>query len=247
MADEKDGTGGDPGNLNSGGEWRAQLPADLKENEAFTSFKTVGDFAKAHLETSGKLKTVEGSIKDNYIPKLKDGASKEEMDAYHKALGRPDKPDDYAFDKVEYPNGVKVDPEMESWFRKLAHDAGLNKTQAAFLHKTYANSYIAMAQAADVKRQQAMQDGLAGLQKEWGEKFAENGELVKREVERIEKIVPGFKKYADETGIGNQPILVKAFLHYAKSHTDGSLIDGKPVGEDKKEPGVLRYPSMEGA
>jgi len=244
MADG-DGTGNDSGNQSTtGGEWRAQLPADLKDNEAFTGFKTVGDFAKAHLETSGKIKTLEGSIKDNYVPKLKDGASKEEMEAYHKAIGRPDKPEDYAFDKIDYPEGVQTDPQLEGLFRKWAHEAGLNKTQAAFFHKTYANAYISAAQAAEVKRQQAMQDGLAGLQREWGGKFAENSEMVKREVERIDKIIPGFKKSADETGLGNHPFLVKMVLHYAKANSDGNLVDGKSPGGGGGKPGLFKYKDM---
>jgi hypothetical protein len=51
-----EGTGTGAGTGQGEGLWRAQLPADLKENETFTPYKTLGDFAKAHLETAGKVK-----------------------------------------------------------------------------------------------------------------------------------------------------------------------------------------------
>ena len=42
--------------------WLAGLPADLRDNEAFKSYRTVGDFAKAHLDTAAKAKEYEGKI-----------------------------------------------------------------------------------------------------------------------------------------------------------------------------------------
>ena len=74
------GDGIDTGNLNPGSEdggnlgWRVQLPDDLKANETFTPFKTVGDFAKAHIETITKAKELEGKLSGS-IPKLTPASS----------------------------------------------------------------------------------------------------------------------------------------------------------------------------
>src|ERR1700691_545729 len=81
-------------------EWTASLPADLKDNKAFSSYKTIGDLAKDHLALADKVKEFDGlkaKLEDS-IPKLPDDASDEERTIYFNALGRPEKAEEYEFD-----------------------------------------------------------------------------------------------------------------------------------------------------
>ena len=71
--------------------WRAGLPDDLKQNEAFTSFKTVGEFGKNYLAVKTKAADLEKKLGD-YVPKLPDNASDEDRNLYFEALGRPKQP-----------------------------------------------------------------------------------------------------------------------------------------------------------
>ena len=112
---ENDGTqnlnDGASGNQGAPPAWTAQLPDDLKANEAFTSMKTIGDLGKSYLDVNGKIKEYDSKLKDHealvkthegkvkelegkmasdYIPKPKENATDAEKAAYYKALGRPD-------------------------------------------------------------------------------------------------------------------------------------------------------------
>src|SRR5271157_2714976 len=77
--------------------WRAGLPDDLKTNEVFAAHKTVGDFAKSHLELSAKATELEGKL-GNVIPKLGENATPEDRNKFFEALGRPKEAKEYEFD-----------------------------------------------------------------------------------------------------------------------------------------------------
>ena len=77
--------------------WRAGLPDDLKQNEAFTAFKTVGELGKDYLGLKAKAAELEGKL-GNYVPKLPDNATDEDRNLYYDALGRPKQPSEYEFD-----------------------------------------------------------------------------------------------------------------------------------------------------
>ena len=243
------GDGTDTGNLNPGSEeggnlgWRAQLPDDLKANETFTPFKTVGDFAKAHIETVAKAKELEGKLGGS-IPKLKDNATDEEKTAYFKAIGRPEKADDYKFEKLTPPEGVNIDPNIEGWFKTIAHQAGLNTAQASMIHKAYADAYFAAAKTAEEQKVKAFEKGIEDLKKDWGPKLDENAALVKKATDKF--MTPEEKKIMDESGRGNDPILVRMFHRIGQAMADDKLVLGSNVDGNKREKGTLSYPSMEG-
>jgi len=230
--------------------WRAGLPADLQGNETFSQFKTVGDFAKHHLEVADtnnksgeKIKDLEGKLgKAVFVPE--NNATEEDRAKFFKAIGRPDKAEDYAFDKIE---GLEGQEQLEAWFRGVAFQHGLTKAQAAALHKDYAGAYAEAMKQAEAKRVQAIQDGVASLKKEWGDKATENEALVKKATDWIEKTIPGFKMQMDKTGYGNDTMLCKAFLEIGKAMADDKFVPGKPPGGGPKQKadGTLSYPSMQ--
>jgi hypothetical protein len=244
--------------------WRAQLPDTMKNNEAFTSFKTVGDFGKSYLETGNKLKeaetkatTLEGKVKEfegkigkELVPVLREGASEEETKSFFKALGVPEKADGYAFAATDIPEELKGRAEiapLEAWAKGTFHKYNLTPAQAAGMRKEYYSMIAEGEKQLALKKEQDRQSGMEDLKKTWGDKYDESVALVGREVERVEKIVPGFKKFADESGLGNSPILVKVFHEYAKSMVGDEMVRGRPPGGgEQRTPGVLRYPSMEG-
>ena len=88
--------------------WRAQLPDDLKENEAFTGFEKIGDFANAYLKKGKTQSDLEGKL-TNSIQLLKDDASDEDRATFFSKIGRPDKPEGYEFKKPDLPEGITYD------------------------------------------------------------------------------------------------------------------------------------------
>ena len=88
MAVEGEGTPG----------WIAGLPADLQGNETFVQFKTVGDFAKHHLdvakthtESETKIKDLEGKMGNAvFIPG--NNATDEERTTFSRSSDGPTRP-----------------------------------------------------------------------------------------------------------------------------------------------------------
>jgi hypothetical protein len=154
--------------------WRAGLPDDLKQNEAFVPFKTVGDFAKSHLETAAKVSDLTKKLED-YVPKLPDNASDDERNLYFDALGRPKTAKDYEFEGED-----KNAPEWTNHWKQQFHSLGLTKTQAKTLSAAWNQQMQAMVEAHNTSIKNEMTAAEGKLRSEMGDKYDTNVELAKR-------------------------------------------------------------------
>lgn len=229
-----------------GGEWRAQLPADLKENEAFTSYRSLGDFAKAHLDTLGRAKDLDGKTAkitelegrlSNSIPKLSDKATDEERAAFYKVLGRPDKPEQYEFPKND---GIEHDPKMIAFAQKAFHKANLSKDQAAIIGGEWDGFLAGLAQADKQARDKAKADAEKTLKTELGseDKYNEAVALAGRVWKKFSNM--DFDTFCNETGIGNDVRLIRFVVNAAKLTGEDTTPQGsaRPGGESGK-PGLV--------
>lgn len=239
------------GNL-TGGEWRAQLSDDLKGNETFTPFKTVSEFAKAHLETAGKVADLEGKVKDAlFVPG--DNATDEERSAFFAKLGRPEKAEDYVIAEMDV-HGITDEKAREAikaratediaWFRGLAHKLGMSKVVAETLFGEYAKRNAEYFALMEGQRQKAMDDAMETLKKdpEWaGENFTKNLVVVNKAMEAFGS--PELKQVFDASGLGNNAAFINFFYKVGKAMGEDKLVGGGPGGtKDKKG---WSYPSME--
>lgn len=154
--------------------WRAGLPDDLKTNEAFTSYKTVGDFAKAHLETATKAKDLEGKLK-NSIPKLGENATQEEREKFQMSLGRPEKPEGYELDGED-----KNAKEWTGYWRNELYKIGVPKDQAKAISKAFNTQVQSMVDAHNAAIQKEIGEAQTNLKTELGDKYDATVELVQR-------------------------------------------------------------------
>jgi len=154
------------------GEWRAQLPQDLKEHEAFQPHATLGDFAKSHLETVGKIRGYEGKITEldgkvkGMIPRLPENATDEEREVFWHELGKPEKSDEY---EMPDPEGGKADPVVSGWAKKTFHAANLSKDQAKVIGAEWnkfvdgiAREQVAMVEKARSEAEKTLKTELGG-------------------------------------------------------------------------------------
>ena len=203
-------------------------------------------------EFQGKI---DGFVKDkilkDYIPKPKDNATEEEKAAYYKAIGRPDTPEAYEFPKVELPEALakSIDPEAEKAFRADAHAMGLNKEQAGFLYKQFMERNVARFNQGIQANEQARQDGLLKLKTEWGPKFEENAEITNRAMNTVFKQYPTLKAKFEAANLGNDTDVMKFFHTIGTAFVGDFLIrgDARPTPNEAREPGKLKYPTMEQA
>ena len=154
--------------------WRAGLPDDLKQNEAFVPFKTVGDFAKSDLELRTKTADLEGKL-GNSIPKLKDDATDVERSAYYDALGRPKTANEYEIDGED-----KNATEWTSQWKQQFHSIGLTKPQAKALSTAWNASVQKMVEAHNASLKNEITALDTKLRSEYGDKYDTNVELAKR-------------------------------------------------------------------
>jgi hypothetical protein len=105
------------------GNWRDRLPAEVKGEKFWDTFKTEQDAFKAHAE----LVKYRGAN-----PKIPGpDATPEEKEAFYKRIGRPEKPDLYQIKRPEkMPEGLTYNEELEKGFLADAHAAGLTNDQA---------------------------------------------------------------------------------------------------------------------
>jgi hypothetical protein len=226
--------------------WVAQLPADLKDNEAFTQYKTIGDLAKAHLEVSGKVKDLDGmkAQLSNSIPKPKPDAKPEEREAFYKALGRPDKPEDYEFEGT-------VDEATGKWAKDVFHKAGLSKEQAKLIQVSWNGM---LDQMVKVQADKAAADRAAAdtaLKTELGgdQKFNEAVELGKRVIDKYfgkDMLALLANAKIDGVALGNHPAFVKGFMKLAKVTGEDTSPPGSPSPGQAKDELKTMYPNSPG-
>ena len=154
--------------------WIAQLPDDLKQNPAFTSFKTVGDFAKDYLSNKGKVGELTGRL-EHSIPKLPENATDEDRSLYYDALGRPKQASEYQFEGED-----KNAPEWTNYWKGEMHKLGLTGAQAKQLSGLFNGQIQKMVTAHNDSLKASNTAAEQKLRSEMGEKFDTNVELAKR-------------------------------------------------------------------
>lgn len=157
-------------------------------------------------------------------------ASKEDIDAFYKRLGRPDKPEDYALDPQEgLEEGVTVDPQLKNWFQNAAHKYGLTKAQATAFVKDW-NGFI--NDGVKQNRQQFEHDSnatITQLQGEFGAAFKPAlaaGSKIVRELGGEE-----MAKLMDNPLYGNNPAVLRLITNLGKHFgNDPKFVTGSPSG-----------------
>jgi hypothetical protein len=198
--------------------WLSGLPADLRDNEAIKSHKTVGDFAKTYLETDKKAKEYKGQL-DNSIPKLGENATQEERDKFFNSLGRPEKPDGYELDGED-----KNSPEWTGYWRNELHRIGVPKDQAKAISAAFNKQIAGMVEAHNAKILKENSDAAAALKTELGDKYDASVALVSRLWKQWGKTEVEFDKaFATETS-ANRVTMMRFLLNVAaKTGEDSSL------------------------
>jgi len=240
------------------GEWRQQLPDDLKGHEGLTSFDKLSDFATAYIDlgkTKGELeksKTDLEKSKTDLEGKLEgvlrlpgEKASDEDRATFFNKIGRPEKPEGYEFKKPDLPEEIKYDEDQEKEYRELAHGAGLSKAQATVIydwyHQNVLKSHQKMLEFSATQRTEAETE----LKKEWGDKHDENVEVARRTMKAInDKALTGLGEWLEKSGQGNNPLVIKLFHILGKQVMDDKTILGNLGGETEKSAASVLYPDM---
>lgn len=218
--------------------WISGLPDNLKTNEAFAGFKTVGEFAQSHLETQGKVKELEGKLA-TAIVRPGEGATDEEKAAFREAMGIPDAPDKYEFERPQMPEGVEYNEALETWFRNIAHKHGLAGDTAKAMYADYMQFGTAFVAEQAAQRSKTLEDGMNKLKETWGNKYDENVATVKRVQEKMGLADEGMKSLLSELNLENDPRLITWMLTYAAPmYIDDNAPPGRSSGGEPVKEGM---------
>lgn len=166
-------------------DWRAGLPAELKDHASLKDVKDVGGLAKQFVDTlsaQGQMIRIPGpdagdDARAAFHTKLSDKVpgliptpdpeNADQMNALFKKMGRPDDPAGY-----EHPEGVDATRMAE--FATLAHGLGLSKGQYAKLVGSINEYTTKQTEAAS----EAFLAAQRALKQKWGIVYEDNLQLV---------------------------------------------------------------------
>jgi hypothetical protein len=212
-------------------EWVSKLEGfDEQAKSKLSRYKTVNDIAKSALEFDKR-------ISQSVVIPGKD-ATKETWDAYYKRLGRPESKDGYELDEIFLPDGVTKD--SDEGFKEIAYELGLNKEQAAKLHKYAAqkglDSYSNMKKQFEEKKEASR----VALRKEWGGDYDRNISMIGNLLRKFgdEEII----KYMNN-GPGNDTPMVKFLAKAGKAFSADTLERGSIPESVEDEEGSRLFPN----
>ena len=231
------GAGDDTTSLTDGGPqklphaWMGGLTSEQKADADLVTTlskfeKGIPDLSKAYAELEKKL--------GQAVTVPNEKATEEEKARYRKAIGVPEKPEDYKLEKVELPAGFDADEAMQGEFLKVAHGVNLSTAQANAIHGWYMKTIGEQVKEAQVLVKTTTEEATAAVHKKHGV----DSEAAITYMER------GFKHFATPelagllkiTGLGNHPEMVDLFIKAGKLVNETPFVDGSR-GE-RQESGV---------
>jgi len=206
-------------------DWKSGLDDDLKGEASLADIKDINSLTKGYVSAQKMI----GQRQEGMVKLPGKDATPEDVEAFHKAMGRPDMVEGYEFAKPDdMPDGLSLDDGMVKWFSETAFAAGLSKAQAGALMKAWNDNQFAQAHEA----QKALGKDIQALQDRWGDEFDGRVELG---VRAIESLLPGdevkaLKEVFDSSGLGNNPLMLKLAYQMGKMLKEDGYIIGDGHG-----------------
>jgi len=161
------------------------------------------------------------------IPKPLNDEDQEGWDRWYAASGRPEKPDAYEFKRPDkLPDGLGYDEELEQDFRATAYGMGLNKKQATGLYEKFVTNQVKRYEAFDTSKKQARAEAEANLQREYGHKY--DSAISQAKVAMANYADPEFRQYLEQTGMGNDPRMIRMMIRIGQEMQGDTRAIGKP-------------------
>lgn len=204
--------------------WLTQLPKDVRSHEALQGLSGVGELATGYAELKARIAEM--------VKVPGDGASDEEIAAYRNAIGVPESPDKYELEKPDLPPGLQYSQELESQFKKLAHETGLSASAASKLYGFFAQQSTQALNKAKAEAREQREEAERSMKKEWGQDYEKNVEALSRSVNQFGG--PDFKEFMDKTGFGNDPRFIQFLANVGKRVSGGDVVTSEPVADVKE-------------
>ena len=196
--------------------WMSQLPVDLKTDESIAKFPNVWDLAKSYKELSGKLSKA--------VVPPGDTATEEEKASYRKAIGVPEKPEDYKLEPATLPEGLTVDEAMQKAFLKVCHDNDIVPAKANAINQWYMKAIGEQI----VDAQKVVKTTKAEAESAIDKKYGLDRDAAKGYMERAfaRYATPSLAEKYIKTGLDNDPETIEMFINIGRDMGDHVFVDG---------------------
>lgn len=143
----------------------------------------------------------------------------DDINRIYKRLGRPEAPDKYDLVGI-VPETYNQDIVEE--FKKKAHETGMSQENVRKMAEWYKEVEIKQLEAANKAR--AIQDdqNILQLKTEFGVNFDAEIKNARKALDAYTD--KAFRQYMDDTGLGNNPALVKAFAKIGRELSEDRLV-----------------------
>jgi hypothetical protein len=148
-----------------------------------------------------------------------EGAKPEEIAAWRKVVGVPEKPEDYKITKPENVPAEVWNEDLVKGFQGVAHELHLSPTQAAKLADWWNGQNMAAMQKYQQEAEGAGAAEVQALKTEWGQKFDSNLHAARR-------VAAAAKLDINDPAIGNNPAVIRALHSMANLISEDKMADG---------------------
>lgn len=198
--------------------WQGHLPAELGEaREAFTRFKSVGDLAKSY---HGLQQLMGKKAQAVVVPTEK--SSSEEVAAYRKALGVPERIEEYSLKPEGLPEGVEWSEELARPFAEIAHRHHIPPAAMRELVAQQARVEALRGQTASQMAQAELARAQESLKQAWGAQYERNLGLAQRAA-KMAGVDAQSRGFTD-------PEVVKAFSRLADMLSEDHFVKSEGSG-----------------
>lgn len=216
--------------------WMDQLTDDLKSVDGLTKFKTISDLGKSYVELEGKI----GKMVT--VPDEK--ASAEDVAAFRKRIGVPEKIEDYKVEKIDLPKGMSLDEARLNELREVAMREGVPAKAFGGMVKAYLASFAKDVEAnlkiVKLSIDEAKQKLQADLKGDYEAVIA----LKDRAYAEFGAKIPGLTELMVSTGLGNHPLMTRMFAAIGKKMAESTFVDGSRGARTESDPAKILYPDQ---
>lgn len=176
-------------------------------------------------EELGKgYKNLEQLLGKDRIPVPQADDDEDGWQRWYAASGRPEKPDDYEFERPSLPSDLPYDEDTEKAFRTWAHVNGLNKKQAKNLYDGYVKTQTERHSAWATAQKQARAQSEMALRREHGNQYEQKVAQAKAALSQYAD--PEYIKWLEESGQGNDPRVIRAWIKVGQEMSGETKLKG---------------------
>jgi F0F1-type ATP synthase membrane subunit b/b' len=206
--------------------WKDSLPEDLRSDPSLAVIHDVPSLAKSFVNAQKLIGKNKIALPDAKF------ATDEDWAPVYKALGLPEKLDDY---KLEVKEDAGLDGDFIKNFRENAHKSGILPKQAQKLIDWYSEAAKAYTENMKKQVETAREEAFGKLKKEWGDAYPKHEEAATVAVRDF--ATPEELAYMEARGFTGDPVLLSVFSKIGLTYKEDQIPSAQSrAGKDLMTP-----------